>query len=114
MYIAFCSFYLLKNGVMRIQRWHFYAQLFDHINCTSNAAESSSNADLEIYVFLCRLFQVTWLTKTGFIYDRYNLSKVGTLPLLLSKLFSYHLTWYYSCDYYFKLLSPLHISEISS
>ncbi|XP_010261330.1 PREDICTED: glutaminyl-peptide cyclotransferase isoform X2 [Nelumbo nucifera] len=25
-----------------------------------------------------RLFQVTWLKKTGFIYDRYNLSKRGT------------------------------------
>ncbi|PKU75549.1 glutaminyl-peptide cyclotransferase isoform X1 [Dendrobium catenatum] len=24
-----------------------------------------------------RLLQVTWLTKTGFIYDRYNLSKIG-------------------------------------
>ncbi|GJT98269.1 glutaminyl-peptide cyclotransferase-like protein [Tanacetum coccineum] len=28
-----------------------------------------------------RLYQVTWLGKTGFIYDRYNLSKVCASPL---------------------------------
>lgn len=33
-------------------------------------------------MFFCRLFQVTWLTKTGFIYDRNNLSKVCALPFL--------------------------------
>lgn len=31
-------------------------------------------------MYFCRLFQVTWLTKTGFIYDRNNLSKVCASP----------------------------------
>lgn len=33
----------------------------------------------------CRLFQLTWLQDTGFIYDRYNFSKV-CLPTLLCVL----------------------------
>ncbi|KAB1204901.1 Glutaminyl-peptide cyclotransferase [Morella rubra] len=35
----------------------------------------SNNADPVISTFLYRLFQVTWLKNTGFIYDRNNLSK---------------------------------------
>lgn len=33
-------------------------------------------------VDFCSLFQLTWLQDTGFIYDRYNFSKVCLAPLL--------------------------------
>lgn len=45
----------------------------------------------------CRLYQVTWLEKTGFIYDRNNLSKVCTSPFLLcfhSRFCSFSFSWF--------------------
>lgn len=48
-------------------------------------SKASQIANLAIYMFFCRLFQVTWLTNYGFIYDRKNLSKVCAFPLFLSK-----------------------------
>lgn len=48
-------------------------------------------------MYICRLFQVNWLTKTGFIYDRNNLSKVC---LLLSMSFPFSIPGSLELDRY--------------
>lgn len=56
-----------------------------------------ANTDSEVYVLFFRLFQVAWLTQTGYIYNRNNFSQVSTFRIILYwSSFPFYACWHFA------------------
>lgn len=62
----------------------FYSHLDIHVIYSAYFVCKTKNCFLIALFCFCRLFQVAWRTRTGFIYDRHSLKKVcAYLPFCL-------------------------------